>query len=63
MYSTFLMACSLLTGVCFVAEDSWGPYHTEVQCEQRASQMVMDVSELLGTPHSFSFKCEEEKGI
>ena len=63
MFSTFVMACSMLTGQCIIVEDAYGPYFKEVQCEQRASQIVIDVAEILGTPHTFSFKCEEEKGI
>ena len=53
----------MLTGQCIIAEDDWGPYFTEIQCEQRASMMVQDISEALGTPHTYSFKCEEEKGV
>ena len=63
MFTTFVMACSMLTGQCIIAEDDWGPYFTEVQCEQRASMMVQDISEALGTPHTYSLKCEEEKGV
>jgi|TARA_S200002703_G_scaffold33129_1_gene28738 hypothetical protein len=63
MFSTFVMACSILTGQCIVVEDVYGPYNKEIHCEQRASQIVVDVAEILGTPHTFSFKCKIEKGI
>ena len=63
MFSTFVMACSMLTGQCIILEDDYGPYSKQIQCEQRASEIVVDVAEILGTPHAFSFRCKEEKGI
>jgi len=63
MFSTFVMACSMLTGQCVILEDDYGPYNKQIQCEQRASEIVVDVAEILGTPHTFSFRCKEEKGI
>jgi hypothetical protein len=63
MFTTFVMACSMMTGQCIIVEDAYGPYSKEVHCVERAAVIVTDVAEALGTPHSFSFKCKEEKGI
>jgi len=63
MFTTFVMACSMLSGQCIIVEDIYGPYSKEIHCVERAAVIVTDVAEVLGTPHSFSFKCQEEKGI
>jgi hypothetical protein len=57
------MACSLLSGQCIIVEDDYGPYSKEVQCVERAAVIVTDVAEILGSPHSFSFKCKFERGV
>ena len=63
MFTTFVMACSMLTGQCIIVEDIYGPYVQEVQCEERAAVIVTDVAKVLGSPHSFSFKCKFDRGV
>jgi len=53
----------MLTGQCIIVEDIYGPYVQEVQCEERAAVIVTDVAEVLGSPHSFSFKCKFDRGV
>jgi len=53
----------MLTGQCIIVEDSYGPYPKKIQCEQRAAVIVTDVAEVLGSPHSFSFKCKFDRGV
>jgi hypothetical protein len=63
MFTTLVMACSMLSGQCIIVEDAYGPYVKEVQCEARATEIVTDVAEVLGTPHSFSFQCKFDRGV
>ena len=63
MFTTFVMACSMLSGQCIIVEDVYGPYVKEVQCEERAAVIVTDVAEVLGTPHSFSYQCKFDRGV
>jgi len=63
MFTTFIMACSMMTGQCVIFEDSRGPYQNRVQCQARAEEMVIDMSPILVGAHTYSFKCEEEKGV
>ena len=63
MFTTLVMACSMLSGQCIIIEDAYGPYVQKVHCEQRAAVMVADVSELLVSPHSFSFQCKFDRGV
>ena len=63
MFTTLVMACSMMTGQCIIIEDIYGPYVKEVQCEERAAVMVADVAELLVSPHSFSFQCKFDRGV
>ena len=63
MFTTLVMACSMLTGQCILVEDLYGPYVQKVQCEERAAVMAADVAKLLGSAHSFSFKCKFDRGV
>jgi hypothetical protein len=63
MFTTFVMACSMLSGQCIIVEDIYGPYPKEIHCVERAAVMVTDVAEILGTPHSFSFQCKFDRGV
>lgn len=63
MFTTFVMACSMLSGQCIIVEDAYGPYVKEVQCKERAVVIVADVAEVLGTPHSFSYQCKFDRGV
>ena len=53
----------MLTGQCIIVEDAYGPYPKEIHCVERAAVIVTDVAEVLGSPHSFSFKCKFDRGV
>jgi len=58
MFTTYIMACSLaISNQCTEFVDVYGPYFTEQKCEERAEQMVVDMTEILNVPHSFYYKC------
>ena len=53
MFAASIMVCSLVAGnptfkddECVIFDDTYGPYHTELQCKERVDQMVVAVSGL-----------------
>ncbi len=51
MFHAFVIICAataaseIYTDTCFRANDTWGPYKTEENCNIRARQMVLEVTE------------------
>ena len=51
MFHAFIIICAasatfeVYTDTCFRANDTWGPYKTEENCDIRANQMVEEVTQ------------------
>ena len=51
MFQAFVIVCAasisfeVYSDRCFQADDTWGPYKTEENCEIRAIQMVKEITE------------------
>tara|TARA_A100001015_G_C14798376_1_gene635915 strand:- start:527 stop:718 length:192 start_codon:yes stop_codon:yes gene_type:complete len=63
MFTTWVMACSIYVGSCVLLEDSYGPYNTREECKARATEIVDDVDVIFSGGHTYTFKCEYDRGI
>jgi hypothetical protein len=53
----------MYVGSCVLLEDSYGPYNTREECKARATEIVDDVDVIFSGGHTYSFKCEYDRGI
>lgn len=62
MFTTYVLFCSLITGSCTEAIDTYGPYQTRQECRIRAIEMAAAISKVSQEPQQFHFKCKLELG-
>ena len=62
MFEAFVLVCMLRDPtVCHTLKDTEGPYKTEKQCEVRAYEIAMELSEYMPEYIATKYKCIDDK--
>ena len=61
-FKAYIEACLNSDSDCEVFEDTYGPYETYAECQDRAREMVNKARELLGDGE-FGYKCEQSEKL
>jgi hypothetical protein len=62
MFEAFVLVCMLRDPtVCHTLQDTEGPYKTEKQCEVRAYEIAMELSEYMPEYIATKYKCIDDK--
>ena len=62
MFEAFVLVCMLRDPtVCHTLQDTEGPYKTEQQCEVRAYEIAMELSEYMPEYIATKYKCIDDK--
>ena len=62
MFEAWVLVCITGTMNCFMAEDTRGPYPTEVQCEERTIEMGKDIIQGIPGHYPVQGRCVSLKG-
>ena len=62
MFEAFVLVCMLRDPtVCHTLQDTEGPYKTEKQCEVRAYEIAMELSEYMPEYIATKYTCIDDK--